>query len=482
MGFLSRVSVVAPISTAQQRHPQAAYSGIYLGRAMRRDGSDGTGKRLNLRYRSANLNMLTFGAPGALKSAGLIAPNIAHLPQSMIIIDPKGQLAAITARKRMTMGPVIILNPLGLFKDALPHLTSHGWNPLLQLTDGRDFEQDAGSVADAIVTKADAGTSNTKFFDISAERLISLFVMNEVLENPKTPSLRNVVTSLSEQSVYAKGQGPVGGFAFHLSRMMQSDNFAVRTMATRIMARLRDADSHNTSLQDVIDTALKDFSFLNDDRVAYDMQEGRIDWGQLHREVTTIYLILPVQDLDPYGMGKWLRLFVNLALRGLYQNPPAFGEEKLPRVLFILDEFAQLGRLQAIPKALGVARDYSITLWFVLQNLAQLKTHYPKEWSLFFTGSGAKNCFRPGDFETAEYFSKLIGNAERYVLTENQSGGASLTPHAIPLIRPEDLMRLGKGMTVNLIDPCPYPILAEVPVYTQTPWNEGLDLNPYFRG
>ena len=100
----------------------------------------------------------------------------------------------------------------------------------------------------------------------------------------------------------------------------------------------------------------------------------------------------------------------------------------------------------------------------------------------FFTGSGAKNCFRPGDFETAEYFSKLIGSTERYVLTENQNGGASLTPHAIPLIRPEDLMRLGKGMTVNLIDPCPYPILGEVPVYTQTPWNEGLDPNPYFRG
>ena len=212
------------------------------------------------------------------------------------------------------------------------------------------------------------------------------------------------------------------------------------------------------------------------------MRRGRIDWGKLHREITTIYLILPVQDLDPYGMGKWLRLFVNLALRGLYQNPPAFGEETLPRVLFILDEFAQLGRLQAIPKALGVARDYSITLWFVLQNLSQLKTHYAKEWPLFFTGSGAKNCFRPGDLETAEYFSKLIGNTERYVLTENQNGGASLTPHAIPLIRPEDLMRLRKGMTVNLVDPCPYPILANVPVYTETPWNEGLDPNPYFRG
>ena len=253
MGWFSAKPALPSVlnGASAQRQANAPYSGIYLGRALRREGAaEGVEtKGLNLRYRAANLNMLTFGAPGALKSAGLIAPNIAHLPQSMIIIDPKGQLAAITARKRAEMGPVIILNPLGLFADTLPHLKSHGWNPLLQLDPERNFEEDAASIADAIVTKADAGTSNTKFFDISAERLVTLFVMQERLTNPQ-PSLRNVVMSLSEQSVYAKGQGPIAGFAYHLTRMMESENFAVRAMATRIMARLRDADSHNTSLQE----------------------------------------------------------------------------------------------------------------------------------------------------------------------------------------------------------------------------------------
>jgi type IV secretion system protein VirD4 len=92
----------------------------------------------------------------------LITPNMAHLGKSFIVLDPKGELAAITTRKRAQMGPVIVVNPMGLFKEELPHLTSHGWNPLLQLKDGRDFEQDAASVADAIVTKADAGARNRR--------------------------------------------------------------------------------------------------------------------------------------------------------------------------------------------------------------------------------------------------------------------------------------------------------------------------------
>ena len=59
---------------------------------------------------------------------------------------------------------------------------------------------------------------------------------------------------------------------------------------------------------------------------------------------------------------------------------------------------------------------------------------------------------------------------------------SSTEPQAIPLVRPEDLMRLERGHTLNLIEPCPWPLLARVPVYPQTPYGAGLDPNPYYRG
>ena len=147
----------------------------------------------------------------------------------------------------------------------------------------------------------------------------------------------------------------------------------------------------------------------------------------------------------------------------------------------MLDEFANLGRLDEVIKALGAARDYSIQLFMVLQSLSQLKAHYEKEWPLFFCGSGAVASFAPRDWETAEQISKHCGQREEMVLTQNNNG-QSLTPQAIPLIRPEDLMRLPRGYTANLIEPCPWPVLAHCPVYTQTPFAAGLDSNPYYRG
>ncbi len=84
--------------------------GIYLGIFA------GEGEPVRLRYKGPK-HALVFGPPGASKSMGLVVPNIADLPRSMIVIDPKGQLAAITARKRASMGRVIVLNPYGLFAD-----------------------------------------------------------------------------------------------------------------------------------------------------------------------------------------------------------------------------------------------------------------------------------------------------------------------------------------------------------------------------
>jgi type IV secretion system protein VirD4 len=120
----------------------------------------------SLRYKGPK-HILCFGPPGANKSMGLIVPNIADLPRSMIVIDPKGQLAAITARKRAKMGRVIVSNAFNMFPE-LAHLKDSGWNSLRQpKRQNPDFAGDARCIADAILSKS-AGGDNSEFFDISA--------------------------------------------------------------------------------------------------------------------------------------------------------------------------------------------------------------------------------------------------------------------------------------------------------------------------
>ena len=87
---------------------EAGKEGVYLGFFADAGGA------ISLRYKGGK-HLLSFGTPGANKSTGLVVPNLAHLPRSMIVIDPKGELAAITARKRARWGSVIVLNPFGVF-------------------------------------------------------------------------------------------------------------------------------------------------------------------------------------------------------------------------------------------------------------------------------------------------------------------------------------------------------------------------------
>ena len=111
---------------------------------------------------------------------------------------------------------------------------------------------------------------------------------------------------------------------------------------------------------------------------------GAIDFGALHRKITTIYLILPTGELN--DQAKWLRIFVNLALRNLYESAPTDDKPPtLPPVLFMLDEFGNLGRLQEIVKALNMARSARVQLMFFLQNLGQLTgLLQSRAWQLLF--------------------------------------------------------------------------------------------------
>src|ERR1700733_3314508 len=79
------------------------------------------GKRIRgqIRYGSPSdrKHLLSIGPPGTGKSTGLVVPNVAHLRRSMIITDPKGEVAGICGSQRARMGRVLMLNPFGLLTD-----------------------------------------------------------------------------------------------------------------------------------------------------------------------------------------------------------------------------------------------------------------------------------------------------------------------------------------------------------------------------
>jgi type IV secretory pathway TraG/TraD family ATPase VirD4 len=247
--------------------PENADQGIYLGSFIDAEGA------IRLRYKGIK-HLICFGPTGSGKSMSIITPNVQNLRRSMIIIDPKGDVTAITARRRKTFGKnVIVLNPFGVLTKKRRHMKSVGWNPLRQLQpDKPTFASHAMCIADAIVEGEGGGGGNAAFFERSAKNLVQALIMWERISNPEAPNLDNIPRLLNAPDVRdPKTKKLTGGFSYTLQEMALCESDVVRQAANGLKTRLEDKNSQATSIRDVIATLNSHFAFMRDTRIADDM-------------------------------------------------------------------------------------------------------------------------------------------------------------------------------------------------------------------
>lgn len=89
----------------------------------------------------------------------------------------------------------------------------------------------------------------------------------------------------------------------------------------------------------------------------------------------------------------------------------------------LMDEFANIGEVPEFPKILATCRRYNISVSFVLQNIAQLKSMYKDEWEGILGNADTKIFLGSSENETCKYFSELLGKCT--VIVRNNSESAS---------------------------------------------------------
>ena len=175
--------------------------------------------------------------------------------------------------------------------------------------------------------------------------------------------------------------------------------------------------SENRELFSILSTAQTQSAWLDSKPIRRDVSKGAADFGSMKSQPTTVYLILPPRYLATHS--TWLRLMVTAVLQPLIRSVrPA----KVP-VLFMLDEFAQLGHLPIIENNLGLMREYGVKLWPVFQDLAQAQDIYKTRWESFVGNAGVLQSFAPQDATTRDYLSKLSGLRLYWIDTFSKSGG-----------------------------------------------------------
>lgn len=339
--------------------------------------------------RDDDRHVVTVAGSRAGKSSTVLIPNLLRYPGSVLVLDPKGELARATAAPRVKMGQrVFILDPFG--ETGAPS-ASH--NPFSELGQGRadHVAADAAQLADALII------SNNKdpHWTDSAKNLLRGFTLHLLATEPGRATLR-------EGRRLLNATPPELDALF--TGMADSDAFD-GVVANIGAAFLGKKESGGRELQGILSTAQEQTAPLDD--VVRVTERSDFKLSDLRSGKLTIYLVLPGMRMGTHY--RWLRLVIQQALAAMERAPVARGS--LP-VWFILEEFPSLGHMRSIETAAGLMAGFGVKLWSVLQDLTQLQTHYPKSWETFLGNAGILQAFGNADVTTTEHLSKMLGSTQ----------------------------------------------------------------------
>jgi type IV secretion system protein VirD4 len=425
-------------------------------------------------------HLLVIGPNGSGKGTRLLIPALLQMSgRSVVVIDPKGELAAVTAEWRRTVGDVVVLNPFGLHVGRYPDLASSGFNPLASLDEkAPTFYDDAKGLAEALIT---VEGDPQRHFPESARGLITGAMMWERRLNGANASLKRARMMLTEREQWETIDGKRTlkcGLRRTAEIMCEAaqkypdqGGWQIASLASRF---IEEFSNETRGIQSTLDTQT---SWILSEPLAGDLERDGIDFRSLKQKPSTVYVILPGERLREHS--TWLRLVIAWALRGLY-SPGGTP------VLFIMDEFAQLGRLGPIEDALGQGRGYGIALLPVLQDINQLRDLYQARAETFAGMSGAVFGFPPNDMNTAEWMSKRSGEETVVGISAGDGRGGdpgpsvNYHPQIRPRYAPHELFNLpeGHGLVWAAGQAEPQPVYAP-PYWEIARCRERARPNPY---
>ena len=436
--------------------------GIYCGFAC--DPETGIyAKEHRLPY-NGDRHVLTFGPNGSGKSMRLLYENLMTLRHwSMLVIDPKGELAELTGAERAKYGKVIYLNPYGA-----RGLPSNGFNPVATLNpEDPNLIDDAMGLAEAMIRIAP--NAQEPHWAESAQDLVCALLIYGSLQPPRMIEdlLFGEWEDMRTLAFVRKCLGLPAAEMIDLVTAMRVTGVERDIEELSIKAaRFIDIHPDNRELLSIMSTAATQTRWLDSRPIKADTSKGAIDFAAMKREPTTIYLILPANRL--VTQSTWLRLVITCCLQKLIRDAVP-GD--VP-VMLMLDEFATLGHLPMIENTMALMRGYGVKLWSVFQDLAQLKAIYGERWESFISNAGVVQAFAPQDTVTAEYLSTLSGQttaitegSSTSLPTSNQHGtiGKSQSQIARPVLWPGDLRAMKDGFLVVYTHKVPDVIRAFAP-------------------
>lgn len=469
-------------------HPLAPLRGVFLGRYAYPDQKDLSLKTPPV-FTTHEAHTLIMAPTRTGKGTRIIVPTLLRYGGSLLVIDPKGENAAVAGRQRQTLGPVHILNPWAVLDDELEKrgLPMSRYNPLDAIRRGDpDAASIAHTMAEAICSRSEG--KDSAYWEGNATAILTavlLWLADRDGEAKTLARVRQIVTL------------PLDRLQQEYFVPMAASSAYGGAIAENIGPFLTTGDSRD--LPAILRTLAEATRFISDERVKFATEKSDFDLRTFPHRPETVFLVIPPDKIKV--QATWLRLMLAAFAHAFRTAKPRWQT----RGMMLIDELPALGKIPDLPNDLATMSGYGLDYTLIVQDMGQLKAIYGEQSRTIMANCGWKWLCNVRDYDTAKYVSDTLGQATVGTETVNEgttpqgetTHGKAYGEMGRALLTPDEVMQLGRNKAI-VLPPAGRPFLAwgvdywairdefllyadsAMRVYYEQPLV--IDLNPYRQG
>jgi type IV secretion system protein VirD4 len=402
------------------------------------------------------------------KGVSCVIPTLLSYPGSVIVLDFKGENFNYTSGHRKRFGKVYRWEPTGD--------KGHHFNPMMEIRSGEDAFADANLIADILTTPAEGGgNASSEHFRTGAKDFLTSLILHCLCSDWNDKSLPGCRKFLSQ------GDPTDPNNKKYLYDLMinsdHGDEIIHQAVVEGATAQRNRPDDEGGSMLSTVNNALAVFA---DPKIARNTWNSEFYIDEFAETKRPISLYLTIQYNDVQRIAPLIRMFITLFARRFTSGETSATNRKFEvPLLFILDEFDKLGRMDELEMNMGIHNGFGIHYFLIFQSLNQLNKIYTKDHS-FLAHCRNNIIFAPGsgEYESAELISKILGKESISRASISYSGGKSQVGYSSKnissqeqernLMNADELMKLPINQFILLCQGLP-PYIGKKNVYYQDP-------------
>lgn len=377
-------------------------------------------------YYNGAASIMTIGAPGTGKTAGVLIPNAMRYPR-IVGIDYGGEITGVCWDEWVRKGYSIqIFDPLGLSEKE-----SVGFNAVWQLNPKSPlFGTDAALLAGGLIIRS--GHEKDPYWNNQAENWLTAFLMHIRTALPpkrqNLPVLREIIMADRDTLM-----------AWLADMRANKAHPAIARQAAEIERKIA---MESKDFDGILSTIASSTRWMDDEPIANALRRGGLDFAHVKGRAkpakpgAVAMLILPLAYAETYA--PLAKLFIRAAQVAMMTPPYARR-----KVLFLVDEAAVIGRVPDLFQGAAFNRKYRIWTHFVFQSVGQIKRVNPESSDEVIGACECRQFLPPRDMETAQLVSDLAGVTT--VLNESKREVCR------PLWTPDEVLRMRENRQIVFI-------------------------------